>query len=118
MTRRASYLFVKDETTQQGGALLGSQVIEDTSEDHFRQQQLVSRTDLARDPSFLFDDSIVRRESQPPQCTRTVPQFVEVHDRVSSLNLLLRRADLEFEGLFRTVLVVEGREVRVRVKRV
>lgn len=96
--------------------MLRRQIIEDSAKDHLRQKQLITTADLASDPALLFDNVLVRREAQTTKNAFAVPQFVEMHDRMRALDLLLRRAHLHLQFLLLRVLTIQRRKVRVGVK--
>ena len=52
--------FLKDKAGEKGGGVFRRQIVENAVEEEFRDDQLVARTDLARDPSL--GKEIVRGE--------------------------------------------------------
>lgn len=86
--------------------------VEHASKDHLRQQELVSRRDLARHPALHLDNIVSGREAQPTEDPLPVLELVELEDIVNGRDAFLERPDgdglLELDG----VLGVEGGELR------
>lgn len=98
--------------------MLGSQIVEDTIEDHLSKEELISRADFTRYSTLLLDDVFAGGEPESTKSPLATFEFVEMHDAVGGLDLLLHCSNVGLNELLGGVLVVQGGKLGVVVERV
>ena len=104
-------LLLEDKAAQERGTVLRGHRVEQSAKHQFRQEQLVSRTDLARHSALHLHYIVMRRETQATEDSFSRFELLELQDIMDRVDLLFEVLDVLNGLLLAVILLKTGFEI-------
>lgn len=103
-------LLLEHEDTENGGDLLGGEVVEKPVEQKLTEHQLVARADFTGNPCLQLDDLCFVDEPESTEHSLAALELVQLHNGHCIVDFLLRLLDLSAQFHLFGVLLVQLRQ--------